>query len=165
MHHNWRNRLRICGKISTVNSCPEPHTIPCGWTFQSSYSRRTARACKDSNRAFSCGCAGLRCARVEENFPGASEMAHVLHPSSDWALSAARIHALVCDLGGADLSATAQCVGGTSLDQASAAINQFLPARFHTVRYLPWSCLVVPSFWGTLIRYVPTSQATSPLCL
>jgi hypothetical protein len=72
---------------------------------------------------------------------------------------------VVCDLGGADSSATSQCAGGKSLDQASAAINQFLPARFHTVRYLPWSCLVVPSVWGTLIRYVPTSQATSPLCL
>ena len=43
----------------------------------------------------------------------------------------------VCDLGGADSSATSQCAGGKSLDQASAAINQFLPARFHTVRYLP----------------------------
>ena len=46
-------------------------------------------------------------------------------------------HGLVCDLGGVDSLATSQCAGGKSLDQASAAINQFLPARFHTVRYLP----------------------------
>ncbi len=75
------------------------------------------------------------------------------------------VHGSVCDLGRADSSATSQCAGGKSLDQASAAINQFLPARFHTVRYLPWCCLVVPSFWGMLIRYVRISQATSPLCL
>jgi hypothetical protein len=43
------------------------------------------------------------------------------------------------------------CPDGKSLDHASAVISHFVPARFQTVRYFPWSSLGL-SPAGTLIR-------------
>ena len=58
-----------------------------------------------------------------------------------------------------------QTEAGRSLDQASAAISHLSPMRLHTVRYFPGSSLLISSFCGIVMRYVPTSQAMGPCCL